>query len=63
MRKMTTEQARSMNGGYKVWECSYCKYWIMVGFIVYLANLTSYAIRPYRCPNCGLPGNWKRVYI
>ena len=63
MRKMTATEARSTNGGYKVWECSVCKWWIMVGFVVYLAGLTQYSVRPTYCPHCGYKANWKRVYI
>ena len=53
MRKMTAAEARSTNGGYRIYTCVMCGYKIMVGWLVWKAGLTKYKEKPEHCPNCG----------
>ena len=61
MRTVTAEQARSINGGYMIYQCKRCGWRIMVGWIVASAHITKYAIKPLRCPHCHCLASWKKI--
>ena len=62
MKKMTTTEARSTNGGcYKIYQCKNCGWQIMVGWTEWLLGYTKYASKPYYCPHCWADHCWKQV--
>ena len=61
MRTVTAEQARSINGGYTIYQCKKCGWQIMVGWYVWLKGITKYASKPYYCPHCWADHCWKEV--
>lgn len=63
MRKMSVEQARSMNGGWRIYQCKRCGWRIMVTscWLLHIYKITQYMVRPSRCPHCGARNSWKQV--
>ncbi len=61
MRKLSIDEARSVNGGYTIYECKNCGWQIMVGWLVWFAGITKYPTKPVYCPNCWADHSWKKV--
>ena len=63
MKKMTNEKARSLNGGWKVYQCNYCGWQIMVSTcaLLHLVGIVRYSYKPTYCPHCYHRGNWRLI--
>ena len=63
MRKMTTDEARSTNGGWYIYQCKNCRRQIMVSqcWLLHLNGIADYWSVPALCSRCYSTDGWDLV--